>query len=592
MRQACANYPGAFEGLERNEEGEIPFDEAKASLGIIGLFDNVNPDAGGYRAAAEVLLNFEHIGEAEKTCRQALASCEPSDLEFFRSSSALSKILLDKRKTRDEALAIATKAAEELANHDVPPALKRTVYTTKARAEAKLGHEDAALQSFADAKAADPEGVTPGADLVDELTVLDKRTDRSEYIRVLKSWGLLERITWLAWNYEDDGEDRHALFCDIAVEQGEEAFIVSFYQDVVGFLDNLNAGLPLRLDLALVYFEVCNDPARALEELDKVFESHAPALQFPITGVASSWALQRAVDVMVNVQVALFRSSRDPAVKAERIAALTGLMGRHFTLDVPRTSSFWTGQQRVGLAYMHLVVGPLNRFQMTLQSLLDDCFAGLGDSVGWNDGPFLWILAQCLALLGKALRDDESLRRKARIVGSALFSKLTPGNEDEDKESEGGADDSSNPATGHDKTDKTASDEDDDAASVISVAPDDEGDLADETFYSCGGFCCPAKKFSWWKDRSTYFYVTHVTGMICEDCQREYDLLEQGKGTVKRRYFHGITHDRFKLPIEGWKGVTDGVLHVEGDEPIKVDDFFQLVKEECARGFDRLWAGM
>ncbi|KAH6665285.1 hypothetical protein F5X68DRAFT_250052 [Plectosphaerella plurivora] len=591
MRQASINFPEAFEGVEMNEDGEIPFDEAQASLGIIGLFDNVKPDAGGYRAAAEVLLEFEYVKEAEKTCREGLERCNPGDLEFFRTSSTLSKILLDKRRTREEALAVATKAAEELANHDVPSPLKRTVFTTKARAEAKLNHEDAALKSFADAKAADPEGATPGADLVDELEVLDKRTDRSEYIRVLKSWGLLERITWLAWNFEDDGEDRHALFCDIAVEQHEEAFMVSFYQEVVDFLDNLGAGLPLRLHLALVYFEVCNDPARALEELDKVFDSHAPALQFPILGVSSSYALEKAVDIMVNVHVELFRATRDPAAKASHIAALTGLLDRHFCLDVPRTSSFWTGQQRVGLAYMHMVVGPLEKFQTTLQSLLDDCFAGLNDSVGWNDGPFLWMLAQCLALLSKALRDDEGLRRRARIVASALFSKLTPGKADA---AEDGSEDSTDKTQAAETKDATTDEDDDedDAGSVVSLAPDDQGDLLGERWWSCGGFCSPAKTFTWWKDRSVYFYITHATGMICEECQAEYELIQRGEVVRKRRHFQGITHDRLKLPVEGWKGVTDGVLYVEGDEPIKVDDLFKNVQEECARGFERLWAGL
>jgi hypothetical protein len=80
--------------------------------------------------------------------------------------------------------------------------------------------------------------------------------------------------------------------------------------------------------------------------------------------------------------------------------------------------------------------------------------------------------------------------------------------------------------------------------------------------------------------------------MICEECQAEYDAIQRGEKTFKGRYFWGIGHDKLKLPIEGWKGVKDGVLRIEGEEPIAVDAFLEKLQTEvCRDAWERLWAG-
>jgi tetratricopeptide (TPR) repeat protein len=595
MDQAVINFPDRFEGKDAFDKYSEEFNETAASLGILNLFgDDIKPDAAAHRAVAEVLDEYELLDPAEKICRRALKLCKTGEEEFYRASCVLSSLLIEQKK-KQEACDVAQTAVDCLSAGDVIPGLKRRVYTTLARAQRKLRQYDAALESFSKAKQSDPDGITPGQDLVDELKVVEKK-DKAQYIPMLKEWSLVERITWIASDYaESDGEERHAVFCDIASETGEQEFIVKFYQEAIDFLDNLNAALPLRIDLALIYFEVCRQPEKALELLDQVFDARATGLRFPILGGTALYNMLIAVDCMTNVQLEMFRRSRDPAYKAERLTALAGLMQRPFASDVPRTSASWTSFHRVGLAYMYLVMGPLEKFQQVIQSLLDDCFAGLSDSVGWNDAPYLWMLAQSLSLMSKALRNDEELNKCARIVGSAVFSRL--GNTDKSEDAEEGKDEEKTPAAEDNDNDAeephvdvdTSDDEED-----TSDPPTDEGDLVDpeDGYYTCGGFCNPSRKFKWWAGRSAYIYVTFASGLICEECQAEYDAIERGEKKFKGRYFHGLGQDKLKLPVEGWRGVKKGVMRIEGQEDIAVGDFFKKLETEIVKSaWDKIWAG-
>ncbi|KAM0199639.1 hypothetical protein ACHAQI_012013 [Fusarium lateritium] len=603
LDQAAINFPDCSKGSDG-------YDDTKASLGILGLLDEeIKPAAAAHRAVATVLFEDGLPDQAETTCRQALKLCTTMDEEWYRSSCVLANILLE-RKKKKEAYEVSNTAVNELRANEVPPPLKRIVYTTHARVQRKLGLLSPARESYTQAKASDPDGITPGEDLVGELKLVDKSDDKTDYIQMLKGWSLLERITWLASNYLEEAEERHAMFCDIASETGEKEFIVKFYKEAISFLDNIDASPPLRLDLAVIYLEVCRDLEKTLETLDQIFDGHTMGYQFPVVGGDALWMIPRALGCMTNVQVELFRRSRDPLYKGERIASLAGIMQRSLVLDVPRTSASFTSSQRIALAYMYMVMGPASKFQEIIQSLLDDCFVGLADSVGWNDAPYLWTLARTLALMSKALRNDTTLRRYARIVGSAMFSQLTKdengqseqtstieavdGKKEDARErlmSEGdGEDCQGRESTEQDEVEVDTSDDE----YELGPMPTDEGDLVDTTEmgYICGGFCNPARPFRWWGKHSAYLYVTHETGMMCEECQAEYDAIQRGKKTFKGRYFWGIGHDKLKLPIEGWKGVKDGVLSIEGEEPIAVDAFFEKLQTEVCRGaWERLWAG-
>ncbi|KAI8304646.1 hypothetical protein K4K61_006034 [Colletotrichum sp. SAR11_59] len=423
MEQGRLNFPDQFKNVKTSDETEVVFDEAMASLGILGLFvEDVTPDAGGHRATAEVLLKTGYLEPAEKTCRTALELCNPSNPEWYRASSVLCDILLQAKKNED-AHQFAGGAVSQLWIKEIPGHLKRAVCTTYARAQTKLRNFDSALQYYTEAKKSDPDGITPASDLVAELSVFYQKADQAGYIKALRSWTLLERITWLASNYATEGEDRLALLCDIAVQTGEKQFIVEFYEQVVAFLDNLDVGTPLRLDLAVVYFEACKDAEKALNTLNEIFDSHDTVFVYPITSVE------------------LFRQSRDAIYKAERLQSLSSLMERPL----------------IGLSYMYWVMGPKATFEETLRELFKESFEGLSDSIKWND---------------------------------------------------------------------------------------------------------------------------------------ECDAMKRGEGTGKARYFHGIGHDYVKLPVEGWRGVKNGMLRLDSEEPVLFNDFLKKLQTDVIENaWDRLWSG-
>ncbi|KAI8198200.1 hypothetical protein KHU50_008900 [Colletotrichum sp. SAR 10_65] len=443
MEQGRLNFPDQFEDVKKCDETETVFDASKATLGILGLFaEDVTPDEGGHRATAEVLLKTGYLKPAEKTCRTALL-CELNDPEWYRASSVMCDILLQAKKN-EIAYQLAGAAVSQLYREEIPGHLKRAVCTTYARVQTELRNFDSALQYYTEAKNSDPDGITPASDLVAELSVFYQKADQAGYIEALKSWTILERITWLASDYATEGEDRVALLCDIAVQTGEKQFVVEFYEQVVAFLDNLDAGTPLRLDLAVVYFEACKDAVKALNTLNEIFDSHDTIFVYPITSVTPG----------------------------------------------------------IGLSYMYWVMGPKATFEETLRKLFKESFDALSDSIKWNDGTYLWTLAQALALLSRALGNDDTLRRYARIVGSALLSRLTKSQED------------------------------------------------------------------------------------------EYEAMKRGERTGKVRYFHGIGHDHVKLPVEGWRGVKNGLLRLDGEEPVPFGSFLKKLQTEVIENaWDRLWAG-
>ncbi|KAF4963238.1 hypothetical protein FSARC_8736 [Fusarium sarcochroum] len=64
------------------------------------------------------------------------------------------------------------------------------------------------------------------------------------------------------------------------------------------------------------------------------------------------------------------------------------------------------------------------------------------------------------------------------------------------------------------------------------------------------------------------------------------------KGSSKGLYFYGIEYTTFKLPIEGWRVVRDGMLTLEGEEPVAMDKFLEKARTEVYQeARDRLGAG-
>ncbi|KAH0523000.1 hypothetical protein TsFJ059_008060 [Trichoderma semiorbis] len=590
--------------------------EEKSSLGLPGIFSDLEMDGTAYRAVGELFFHYSHYKAADLMCKKAYDICHSGDdnVEKFKISILHSKVLL-KLHEKDKAFETILERVKDIETVDVPTALKRAALLAKAEVETKLKMRQAAAESYTKAKSIDPTGMTTGDALVKEIELFEKVDDYAGYFRTLKSWSPIDRLTWMAWNYCYDGRERHDTLRSLAIKEGEAEFLIEIYKNAIQFLDRLNSGAPLRLELAVTYFRAAGDLENARKYLDDIFNTTSGGYPYSITDEQPQTMLQRAVDVMSDVLYEIFRSSRDPKVKLEALEALKGLMDRPLSLSVPIYTALDLVHRRIVIASMCLKMGQGSEFQERLQSVFNDCFAGLSDKVSWNDGQNLEKLGHALMILSKAVPDGQDIQRYARIVISAMFSKITTASEEEDGLS------SESDESGDEESDSSDDEDDTPPEGVVFLAragrvgtfegmaafetmnslrsgnkssPKDEGDLGnpDIVVYSCdGGICTPTAGYAWWGDSVVHYCAECSTTLICEICYNARHTPEK-VGSPNVMHFCDKRHNYIKLPVEGWRGIKDGVMRVDGEEPVKFESFLNRLQNEiCTDAWDRFWTG-
>lgn len=561
-------------------------------LGLENVFGDIKMDATAYRAVAMLLLNFKQKDPAQKTCQKAIKLSE-TPLDRVKSMELMARIDLRRGKAK-KANEYATKCIELLQDETVPTSLCRAVYVAKARSEDALHDYEACTKSYQQARAVDPTNLTSGNVLGEEIDVFTEDYELGQYMDTLKNWSPLERLTWMAWKYEDLGEVRHTDLRNATAKTGEKEFVIQMYQDSIRYLDNVGGAAPLRCDLALLHLEVFQDLEQTRKVLDEVLDSSSSGWPYAVTEEYPDSTLERAIDIQTDVLYAMFRQSIDQAAKTELLDAAEGLLTRPLALDVPPQSDTSLFHRRLVLARMYLKMGPAGKFQETLQSVIDACLEALSDSVGWNDGYNLVFLAVALSILSEAVSDGTKLLRMARILGSARFSRLDPAPRDDDdakSESESGSDSDEGEWGNSDLSGSESGSEGSYSGSGDDEEPpENEGDL-DNVEWNCDGACDPNVWFNWWGDRSAYQCLICHAGYLCEECYKNRQADNKGE-PLKGRQYCGRNHEYIKLPIEGWQGIKDGRLRLEGEEPVEFKEVLRQVREElCKESWDDFWRG-
>ena len=241
------------------------------------------------------------------------------------------------------------------------------------------------------------------------------------------------------------------------------------------------------------------------------------------------------------------------------------------------------------VARMAHKMGSSIEFQTKIDKVIDISLEGLADNVSWNDMKNLGCMAEALMLLSSAIPNgDPRLERAAMIAFSAQFSQLDPAVPDSDNDSEDGSeneadddddddDDEDNSESGEDEDDKP---------------PTDEGDLTNACELFCDGSCEPSARFSWWGGRSGYQCLTCWNTLFCEACYQALKADERGERPLTGRRYCGRNHQHLKGPIDGWKGVKDGVMSIDGQEPIAFADFLKEIKNVYLKdAWVKFWSG-
>ncbi|KAK3380777.1 hypothetical protein B0T24DRAFT_200521 [Lasiosphaeria ovina] len=582
--QAAKNFPSTDGDGEAPDTDHVP-DEAEGVLGLGGLFGDMELDAGAYRAIGSLLLLYDHHEEARSTYQRAL-ECSPSPAETFKIFylRAMSEWKLDLLQEASQSIADCLTGID---TDGVTELFKRWAYITKGRIEAKLGNSAIAAESYSKAKTYDSTTLIWGNILDEEIAIYKDADDYAGLLGVLKKWTPIERLTWLTWDYASPDKDRvrHINFQDAAARAGEQAYMVAVYEEVIAHLDNFDAAAPLRCDLADAYMLVCGDAEAAKRVLDEVLDSRSTGHVYKFTSEDPRSVLQRTISLQSRVLFELFAASRDPAVKSKLLDEVNGFMKRPLATSVSSSHATAMLHHDITVARMTLKVGPRLEFQKRMQKVFDACFEALEDNVGWNDGWSLMLLSQALAHLSRAVRSGEKLWHAGRVLLSAIFSRLDPDvsivlhadNKDEDEDEDEDAD-----------PDNPFLDKDGEAP------PEDEGDLTHIPGVCDGTICRPTTMYKWWGGRSGQLCLDCNDCLFCEQCYAVLLADKTGEQPFQSRRFCGRRHDHIKAPIEGWRGVKDGIINIEGSESmsISVNDFLTKVRDELIKGaWDQFWEG-
>ncbi|KAJ4256588.1 hypothetical protein NW757_004214 [Fusarium falciforme] len=585
-------------------------------LGIPGLFPDLEMDPAAHCVMAELLSSYKHRDFACQAAHMALEQAGTPE-EKLRASELLSRIQLKMGEGTAAHRTITGCLGEQQAEGgDVAPSLRRRAYVTLARIERSMGNTAAAAASYVAAKASDPEGLTPGDILAEEVGLFDKVDQYPDLMATIRCWKLSDQVAYLTWIFKD--EHSLDLLRKAAWHTGEASFLVDTYEKVIHFLDNVDAGAPMRCELATVQRTVCSDLESARRLLDEVLDSRRSSRDlYMFTNAHPVLTASDAVLMQSSTLEALFHQAIGPEHKARLFQSVKGLTQRPLVLDLPEYNlKLLLQRHHLETARMARKMGPAADFQSRLKEVIDTCFQGLTDGASWNDPFSLSMLARALAFLSQTVSGSAvgpRLLWAARVLGSAVFSQLDPavtvwGSQHSDVGSEGEGEEEEEDDDDEDEDEDDEDDEDDDDDDEISTdnngdgstPPTDEGDL-NELFQTdgfegipCKGFACnPRERYCWWGGRTAYMCIA-CDNFLCMACHASRQTANHGKEAQKMMSC-GRNHTYLQLPVEGWKGITAGQMTAQDAKghvrDMTFGEYLNEVQEMCAEAWEAFWQG-
>ncbi|KAJ4139750.1 hypothetical protein NW768_001094 [Fusarium equiseti] len=562
--------------LNFEDQVEDASPEGLLAMALENFFDDIPLDPCAHRAVAFVLL-IHATPEASAAAIHNAMEMPDDVIGRFHGELSMSQIVAMKQEW-DEAYAWVTRYMERIDHPSIFEAVKREAYVNKARIELGSGNKEEAARSFALSRKSDPAQLTPDWTLFEEISIIPVPEESSRFIATIKDWLPLERLMYLALDYDDGGKSLHGQIREAALQTHEEQFIIQVYEDAIAVLDNVKAAAPLQCELALFHWHVQKDPHTAQKLLDQVLESGSNLWHYAITSANPVTILNRAIVYQCDIAWQFFQESSDPHVKADLLESIRTILTRPLALDVPPDTS--NLHRPLTMAKMYFKMGPVIEAQNILQDVMDKCIHHLSDTVDWNDSNNLVFLAKVLHLLSKKVKNGEQLVRAAKILLSAQFSRLDPkiSQSSGDESSEAGPDTPVDEGEG--EGEKEAEKE----------LPD-EGDLITDT-RKCSGECHPVTEFSRWGNQVAYQCMTCFEGFLCQGCYENRQAISTDTvgDAPKRLVSCGKNHEYLKMPIEGWHGVKDGKVMME-DKPFEFTELLQQVRELCQEAWEEIWLG-
>lgn len=596
-QQITKSKPGIQTGLntlfkKTLSSGEDPRYDQGEIIGISKAFDDA-PKTGNEAWAVAVILEHSRHHDAALAVISGGASDIENTATFTKDFRTLHLLATIQKGLKDNNAAQASITRAISLQDGVSPDHLRQAYITQADIYRNLEDTAEVIKSYEQARQVNLTEPFRGKVLRKEF---DAWNDIGKAVDLVKAkWTVHERLEWMTWNYWND-EEHHTDFMLAAIDAKEFDFVVETYEEIINLLDQFDAGVPLRNKLAQWFYLSSGNLDMRKEHALAVLNSTLSSSNgegYRFTKEDPEYVLYCALSSSTDCIFEQFRFTADKAKKSELYEENKGLMSRPLARAVALQKS-WQVHHKVILARMARKLCPLQDFQELLEQGFNDTLDALMDSVAWNDEMNLDLLSQVLASL-------DGLELEARIALSARFSRIELQDDDGDEKDcdqspstddageDDGEEEDDHDEDSDDDDSESDNDEDSDEDQDEEPLPKDEGDLTGDTTY-CANHRCDV---SWraWNGRRIYQCVYCWNTYLCESCYEKRITYNSGVDIPPGEHYCGRNHKYVSGPVDGWKGITNGMVTIEGKEPFAFKDWILELKEKkWPEAWENFWA--
>jgi hypothetical protein len=324
----------------------------------------------------------------------------------------------------------------------------------------------------------------------------------------------------------------------------------------------------------------------------------------PLTGSEDDRPIWDAYLSVANVIYHQFRTSPSPRVKYDLLEEMRALQESRHSGPLQAVDTHGVSPAVV-YANMIRKIGSEQEFEAVLKDAFDSCYTALTDGEEWNDVHTLCLLAKILASVG-------GLEKEAQIAFSAQFSDIDPYGESEEelikaeeKEKEDAearkaieaetktVEEAETPTTKETDAENPV-DEDDPNFDSSSSASDSDGfddsdsdaedrwgDISSFSAFYCR---CGSTYIQDWSHGPLYLCLLCTDVKLCAKCHAQLALhndatavaakhkqpstTSRGNGPEWTHWtlYCGQNHKYIKGPVEGWRGIRNGKMLVDGQK--------------------------
>jgi hypothetical protein len=542
------------------------------------------------------------------------------------------------KNARDYASAALALSSEEISsiNPEVMKEMRREALLIRADCENHAGQYKEAVNTNEVVRGTWPEKSGP---LVRQVaTILSERKEYSELMKKVESWGLENRLYWLALtdpsefesffhgannmfqkaakltSLSEGSSDRTPVSARGTVLSDSLASMIRIYQEMIEYLGRKNQSACLRYRLACAYREVIGDDLSSKDILDTLL--NGDSCYDPCIRGESELTLVGIRFDLATIIFEEFRASKGPQQKIALLNELEDIPNRRLGKALGRLELFNVGTAIIQ-GRMIRKVRSAPEYQEHMEKAFQTCMAALSDSVAWNDQASLIFLAKLLTCV-KGLEMDAQIAISAQLshVNTNLAQLGNEADDPDEGELSPKSPQAANGNVGGHKQFTAAKAEDASVAqaqkSDVKLRADDLKDSPkdalkddpdsperrpgrqEEDIMPWADICCAGcgKRCNSWAEMGPLY--TCLICPLCDLCQECYDkrqALNRGDTSASWRSFCGKDHEYLKAPMPGWRGVKDGVMTI-GEQPQEFKVWLEGLRDKrWGEAWAEFWKG-